>query len=116
MPSTEQTQHTHTEFMSALKHAAYTRDAGMIFVHAGIDPTRPLDAQGDALWWNTDAFEHMTESYFGTRRIVRGFDPEHRGIVERDFTLSIDGGCGRGGELYAVCLTHDGIVADTVKV
>jgi len=95
----------HREFLSSLKHAAYTADGALVFVHAGLDPARPLDAQGDSLWWNTAGFEGMTAAFFGTERVVRGLDPEHRGVVETEFTLSIDGGCGFGGTLHAAAIT-----------
>jgi serine/threonine protein phosphatase 1 len=95
----------HREFLSSLKHAAYTADGALVFVHAGLDPARPLDAQGDGLWWNTSGFEAMASSFFGTERVIRGLDPAHRGVVETDYTLSIDGGCGFGGALWAVAIT-----------
>ncbi|MFT5487874.1 MAG: serine/threonine protein phosphatase 1 [Paracoccaceae bacterium] len=91
----------HREFLSSLKHAAYTADGALVFVHAGLDPERPLDAQGDGLWWNTAGFEGMTAPFFGTERVIRGLDPEHSGVVETEFTLSLDGGCGFGGDLIA---------------
>ena len=43
----------HYMLMSALKRAAYTEDGSLLFVHAGIDTSRPLAAQGDDLWWAT---------------------------------------------------------------
>jgi serine/threonine protein phosphatase 1 len=95
----------HRDFFSALKHAAYTADGALVFVHAGIEPERPLDAQGDGLWWNTAGFEGLASPFFGTERVVRGLDPEHRGVVETEFTLSLDGGCGFGGNLIAAMIT-----------
>ena len=35
----------HRDFLSSLKHAAYTADGALVFVHAGLEPARPLDAQ-----------------------------------------------------------------------
>ena len=95
----------HREFLSSLKHAAYTADGALVFVHAGLDPERPLDAQGDSLWWNTVGFEGMTAPFFGTERVVRGLDHEHKGIVESEYTLSLDGGSGFGGALCAAAIT-----------
>ena len=95
----------HREFLSSLKHAAYTADGALVFVHAGLDPARPLDAQGDGLWWNTDGFNGMTEPFFGAERVVRGLDPEHRGAMKTGFSLSLDGGCGFGGELIAAAIS-----------
>ena len=98
----------HREFLSSLKHAAYTANGTLVFVHAGIEASRPLDAQGDALWWNTAAFDALDAPFFGEARVVRGLDPDHRGVVETSYSLSIDGGCGAGGELIAACLDDGG--------
>ena len=95
----------HREFLSSLKHAAYTADGALVLVHAGLDPARPLDAQGDGLWWNTAGFEAMDAPFFGAERVIRGLDPGHRGVVETGFSLSIDGGCGFGGNLIAAAIS-----------
>lgn len=97
----------HRDFLSSLKHAAYTADGTLVFVHAGLDPARPLDAQGDGLWWNTDGFDGMTGAFFGAERVVRGLDPERRGVVDTGFSLSLDGGCGFGGELVAAAISPE---------
>lgn len=39
---------------AALRHAAFTDERGLLFVHASIDPSRPLTAQGDAFWWGVN--------------------------------------------------------------
>lgn len=39
----------HRGFLSSLKYAAYTADGALVFVHVGLDPARPLDAQGGGL-------------------------------------------------------------------
>jgi hypothetical protein len=44
--------------------------------------------------------------------VIRGFDRDHRGVVEGTFGVSIDGGAGRGGRLQAVCLAADGQIVD----
>ena len=43
----------HYSLLSALRRAAYTDDGALLFVHAGVDPDRPLSAQSDSLWWAT---------------------------------------------------------------
>ncbi len=43
----------HAALMSHTRRAAYTDDQGLLFVHAGLDPDRPLSAQGDSLWWGS---------------------------------------------------------------
>jgi len=57
----------------------------------------------------------MTEAFFGAERVVRGLDPEHRGAVKTPFTLSLDGGCGFGGELIAAAITPDNISIETLS-
>ena len=98
----------HVELMASLRRAAFTEDGALLFVHAGIDRKRPLDAQGDAFWWNSDTFGELDAPFAGYRKIVRGFEPEHSGIHIGPFSASIDAGCGFGGPLACVCFGADG--------
>jgi serine/threonine protein phosphatase 1 len=41
----------HSTLFAALRHAALTDEAGLLFVHAGVAPRKALIAQGDAFWW-----------------------------------------------------------------
>ncbi len=43
----------------------------------------------------------MGRPYDGFRRVIRGADPRHSGIVIGDAMTSIDAGCGFGGPLMA---------------
>jgi serine/threonine protein phosphatase 1 len=94
----------HRELMSALRRAAYTDDEKLLFVHAGLDPRRPLDEQGDALWWGHLAWSKLFKAPYGSfQAVVRGYGPG----AEADpgpHALTLDGGCGFGGPLVAVCL------------
>jgi hypothetical protein len=105
----------HQPFISALRRAAFTEEPGLLFVHAGIDVTRPLGAQSDSFWWAASAFGRITEPYEGFRRIVRGYDGQHAGLVATPHTLSLDHGCGFGGPLLAVCLDVAGEVLETLE-
>jgi serine/threonine protein phosphatase 1 len=105
----------HTTLLSALRHAAFTEEGGLLFVHAGIDPARPLEAQGDAFWWGRQDILDLAAPFGGFRRVVRGIDSQRRGLVESQFAVSLDGGCGRGGRLLAACLAPDGAVLDRVE-
>jgi serine/threonine protein phosphatase 1 len=105
----------HTMLLSGLRHAAFTEEGGLLFVHAGIDPARPLAAQGDAFWWGRQDILNITAPFDGFQRIVRGTDSQRRGLVERRFAVSLDGGSGHGGRLLAVCLGLDGTVLDQVE-
>ena len=46
-----QRRHPVTIICSPRWRAAFTEDGAVLFVSAGIDPTRPLPAQGDSFWW-----------------------------------------------------------------
>jgi serine/threonine protein phosphatase 1 len=105
----------HTKLFAALRHAAVTDDERLLFVHAGIDPSRPLSAQGDAFWWGENDILDLTQPFAGFRRVVRGFDREQRGLIERDFAVSLDAGAGRGGSLLAAALAPDGAVLETLQ-
>ncbi len=105
----------HNQFLSALRRAAVTDDGALLFVHAGVDPSRPLDAQGDAFWWGGNRLLELAEPYAGFRRIIRGFDRKHGGLIEAAHVTSLDAGCGFGGALMAVCFTADGAVSETLS-
>ncbi len=104
----------HNALMSDLKHAAYSTDGRLIFVHTGLDGSRPLTGQTDTFWWGGSMFEAITERYYDCARIVRGASQGQTGLQEREFTLSLDGGAGRGGHLIAVALDGQGAVIEQI--
>jgi serine/threonine protein phosphatase 1 len=106
----------HTTLFSRLRHAAFTGPGGVLFVHAAIDPDRPLTGQGDAFWWGDADILELSEPYADFGRVVRGFDRNARGLVQTDFAVSLDGGAGRGGRLIAACFDPGGRILDTVEV
>lgn len=101
----------HATLFAALRHAAHT-NSGLLFVHAGLDPRRPINAQGDAFWWSPVDILELGAPYADFARIVRGFDRDRRGVVESQYGLSIDAGAGRGGRLQAVCIAANGQLVD----
>jgi serine/threonine protein phosphatase 1 len=105
----------HQALLSSLRRAAYTDDGTLLFVHAGVDASRPLEAQGDVLWWGSAGFGEWPASYQGFRRVVRGFEPSHAGIVRSPYGLSIDGGSGFGGKLVATCLDRTGEIVERIE-
>jgi serine/threonine protein phosphatase 1 len=105
----------HQQLISGLKRAAFTADRSLLLVNAGIDPTRPLDAQGDSFWWDARGFEALLEPYNGYRRVVRGFDPEHNGASVGEVSACLDGGCGYGGTLLAGCFDAAGDLVDLIE-
>lgn len=102
----------HTMLFSTLRHAAFTADKGLLFVHAGVDPARPLAAQRDAFWWGGADVLKLTAPFDGFGRVICGSDRQQRGLVEGDFAAVLDGGAGRGGPLLAACFAADGAVAE----
>jgi serine/threonine protein phosphatase 1 len=102
----------HSTLFAALRHAAFTDEKGLLFVHAGIDPRRPLTGQGDVFWWGADDILELAAPFSAFRRVIRGFDRDRRGLIERPFGVSLDGGAGRGGPLQAACIAADGTIVD----
>ena len=93
-----------------------TDDNGLLFVHAGVDPRRAARRRratrsGGARTTSSSS----TAPFDGFRRVVRGFDRDRRGLVERDFAVSVDAGAGRGGPLLAACFAADGAVVDLMR-
>lgn len=84
----------------------------MLFVHAGLDPERPLDTQGDRLWWGSTTAWAFLQPYAGYRRVIRGFDRGHPGLVLDDYSATVDGGAGFGGPLIAACFDGKGRLVD----
>jgi hypothetical protein len=105
----------HRELTLAVRRAA-TDDAGkLLFVSAGLDPARPLAAQGDALWWGGRGFDKLAAPFENYRRVVRGYAPGHPGAAAGEFTLTLDAGCGFGGPLLAASIGPDGEILETVE-
>ncbi|HEY9549477.1 MAG TPA: hypothetical protein VIR45_08245 [Kiloniellaceae bacterium] len=120
----------HWQLLGSLRRAAYTDRAdaaggttgsgnsgwGLLFVNAGLEPERPLEAQKDSFWWGGGGFAAVDRPYGGYRRVVRGFCPQHPGLELGDFTATLDAGCGFGGPLLAACFALDGSLVDEIEV
>ncbi len=105
----------HQEYLSALRHAAFTSDGALLFVNAGIAPDRPLEAQNDTFWWGAPGFEDIDAAYGGYRMVVYGSDPHHGGVDTRRFSINLDAGCGFGGSLAAACITPAGEIVEIIE-
>lgn len=105
----------HRSFLSSLRRAAFTDDGGLLLVHAGIDPAKAFDLQGDTFWWCDKDILSLTAPFAGYARVVRGIDSKHAGLVETPYAVSIDAGSGFGGPLMAACFKPDGTVVDRVE-
>jgi len=105
----------HRKLLANLRHAALSGEEGLLFVHAGIDASRPLAAQGDAFWWPGGDILGLSASFDGFGRVIRGFDRQMRGLVEAEFAVSLDAGAGRGGRLLAAAFAPDGTVLELLE-
>lgn len=109
----------HSQIMSALRRAAVNMSPEgkptLLFVHAGIDETRPLEAQKDSFWWPPRELGSSEGPYGEFARIIAGFDRQARGVTETPFTITLDGGAGRSGNLLAVCVESGGAVAEVLE-
>ena len=103
------------EFFGALRRAAFTEDNSLLFVNAGLDPSRPLETQKDSFWWVSGTFGSITVPYNGYRRVVRGFALNHPGLELTEHTATLDGGCGFGGPLMAACFLPSGEAAEQIE-
>jgi hypothetical protein len=108
----------HEKLMTVLQRAALTEDTGagaLLFVHAGLDSTRPLAAQGDSFWWGAAGFEQVTQSFETFSRIFRGFDPAGKGAQFDGYKVTLDGGCGMGGSLIGAAIAADGEILELLE-
>ncbi len=106
----------HDDLLNSVKRAAYTENKRLLFVHAGIDPNRPLSQQADALWWGSGYFSAMEGLYGDVQMVVRGFDRKHAGLAMNKWTATVDAGCGYGGRLATACFHPDGSASDWIEI
>ena len=105
----------HIDLTGCLKRACMTDDGKLLFVHACVDPSRPLTMQKDQFWWDSGNFSKIDQKYSDFSKVIRGYDHSNGGIdLESEYTATIDGGCGRGGKLYAICFSPDGKMDDEI--
>ncbi len=106
----------HNALFGALRRAAFDADRKILFVNAGLDPARPLDEQRDSFWWGAGDFDRLDAPYGSFVRLVRGFDPRHKGMRQGAVTVTLDGGCGFGGNLIAACFDSQGELVERIEV
>lgn len=109
----------HELFASQQRRAAYTEinlEAPLLFIHAGLDPSRKLEEQDSHLWWAGDQFGQITEAYRPFMKVIRGFDPAHKGMHLNCVTATIDNGCGFGGPLACAGFDNKAALFDLIEV
>lgn len=105
----------HMALFNALFRTAWTAPDGALFVHAGFDPNRSFAEQTDGFWWESAGFDSHAAQFERFHRIVRGYNPAHSGYTETPFAVTVDGGCGFGGALLAVCFDPAGAILDRLS-
>ena len=109
----------HEDFMMAQYRAAYTctdsHASPLLFVHAGLNIGKPLHEQGDSIWWEAQSFEAINTPYAPFEKVVRGYDPAHKGMNLNCVTATIDDGCGFGGNLVCASFGEDGQVSQILQ-
>ncbi len=108
----------HDCFMTQSRRAAYTSIEDrfpILFVNAGLDPSRSLEEQEEKLWWGGEQFETLTDSYAPFEKVIRGFDPKHQGVHLNGITATLDGGCGFGGSLVCANMGADGEIYELME-
>jgi serine/threonine protein phosphatase 1 len=109
----------HDLFFSQLKRAAFTqhdqttqKHQPLLFVSTGLKTDLRLEDQGDRFWWGGDDFQTMTDAYNPFSRVIRGFDPQQRGLYINCVTATVDNGCGFGGSLTCTAWMPDASVGE----
>ncbi len=108
----------HEIFATVLRRAAYTAESTphpLLFVHAGIEPSKPLAAQNDAFWWGGKDFDRMERPYQSYDKVVRGFDSSRGGVRMDTIRATLDGGCGFGGPLVCAGFDQSGQIFDLIR-
>ncbi len=108
----------HREFSMGIVLAAYspeTSEYPMLFINSGIDTTKTIDEQNDNFWWAHEKFNDINVAYAPFEKVIRGYDPKHKGIHFNCIKATIDGGCGFGGSLVCAGFGQDGAVLDTLE-
>lgn len=106
---------TFATHLSRAAHTAETHSYPMLFVNAGLDSSRPLNEQGDNLWWRGENFTDIKTEYDPYKKVVRGYDPNHKGMHLNCVTATIDGGCGFGGPLVCAGFDKSGDVFELLE-
>ena len=95
----------HLAFLEGLER--YVELGGYAFVHAGIDPQRPLSEQtDDTLYWARDRF--LASKRHFTHRVVHGHTPSER-PYEDQRRIGVDTGAYASGVLTAVRLEGEAV-------
>lgn len=108
----------HEIFKTRLHRAAHTSpslETPILFVNSGLRADRSMEEQGDSFWWANREFDRIEQPYSPFAKVIRGYDPDHKGININCITATIDGGCGFGGSLVCSVFSGEGQTLDTAQ-
>lgn len=108
----------HETLGTQLMRAAFTdeeQDHPLLFVHSGLDASKSLPEQGDNFWWPRKNFEDIHDAYRPFDKVIRGYDPAHKGFHANCVTATIDGGCGFGGALIGTSFDNAAVMGDVLE-
>ena len=95
----------HKDFLRGLE--LYVQRGDYLFVHAGIDPDKPFEVQGEAEFlWIRDAFLSSRRSH--PWKVVHGHTPEPAPHSDRR-RIGVDTGAYQTGILTAACISVQGL-------
>jgi hypothetical protein len=111
----------HDPLLASLRRAAFTvpedlagAAPGALFVAAGVDPSRPLEGQGDSFWWDHAGFAALAGAdapWNGFRRIVRGHDRAGGGFAETPLAVTLGE---EPGQVLAGLFAPDGTLIEVI--
>jgi serine/threonine protein phosphatase 1 len=108
----------HDIFNMQLLRAAHTDESNnrpILFVHAGVNVNRPITEQSDHFWWAGQTFHTIQSPYEPFSKVIRGYDPDHKGVNLNCVTATIDGGCGFGGSLVGAGFDGNGDIFEILE-
>lgn len=114
----------HESLMCSMRRAAFTKPEikkgsnaqRLLFVPAGFNAARPLEDQGDNLWYSPPSFRTVANGLPTYTRVVRGYDFLRHGVDTDGPAVTLDGGCGFGGPLVCGCFKADGSIKEMVAI
>lgn len=85
-----------------------------LFVSGGLDFSKPLEQQGDALWWGKDDFTTRTQHYGHFSKVLRGYDMARKGLHLNCVTATLDNNSGGDGSLICAKIAQSSTIADII--
>jgi len=98
----------HRAYMTNLRHAAKADDGSLLVVNSGFEPNVEMRKQLDSFWWGGAEFNTLQPEHSGAKLVVRGSTHGTPGVRVDRYTVTLDGGAGRGGKVCAALFSLQG--------